>query len=963
MRNLTDSEKIGREVARRIKGEALFDEISRAIYSTAACLYQIKPLGVVLPRDKDDLLRLVDFARREGIPLTARGAGSGLSGQSIGPGIIVDFSRHMNRLLKVNAEEGYARVEPGLVCGMLSRALAKQGDFFPPDPSTADHCTLGGMLGNNSSGAHSVKYGNTIDYVQSLEVILSDGAILTLREEDGGPVKEGICGDLKRLIRENREVIKANYPHLPKNCSGYALDRVEAGGNFNLAKLFIGSEGTLGFITSATLRVIKRPAFRSLALFYFDSLEKAGEAVARTLEFGPSMVEMMDRRCLEKNREARPDLERFLPRWAEAELLVEFDGHEGAIPQSAMESLSKLLRGKHNLAAGMDIAEKAHEQQTLLAVRKAMLPLLNRLRGPRRVASFIEDAAVPPQKLAEYIKGLYEILDGHRAEAVLFGHAGQGNLHTRPILNLKEEDDIKRMQSISREVHHLVISMGGTVSGEHGDGIVRSEYLPKQYGPAYPVMREVKALLDPSGLMNPGKIIDVPEGSMIENLRYGPGYRVSDVPLAAGLHFEPGEFEQEIEVCHGCAECRTPFNTVNMCPMFKANPVEMATPRAKANFLRHIISGQLPLDTLYSPQAKYMLELCLNCKSCAVDCPSQVNIPRLWDEARARYHAIKGRSGQEKALGSVDSLARIGAHCAPLSNALTPWLGRLAAGIHPKRKLPRLQGDTFLSRYAGKKMGRGETKAALFVDSYINYYAPELGDAFISLLLSCDVTVYVPEQVGCGMPQLSNGGLEEAREMARFNLRKLASAIEEGYRIISLEPTATLCLRDEYRHILPGREASAVSENVQDALQFLLHLYGQGKLAVSFGPLDLTAGYHTPCHMRSLNIERPALRLLGLIPGLKVVDLNEGCCGMAGTFGLKRKWYPTSMTIGEGLFNRLREPDISIGVSDCSSCRMQMEHGSYKETVHPIHLLARTLIGQNGSLFTSLHHSKKVRSF
>lgn len=479
------------------------------------------------------------------------------------------------------------------------------------------------------------------------------------------------------------------------------------------------------------------------------------------------------------------------------------------------------------------------------------------------------------------------------------------------------------------------------MSGEHGDGMVRSEYLPKQYGPAYQLMREVKAALDPSGIMNSGKIIDVSEGSMSTNLRYGPGYRVSGIDTI--LHFEPGQYQQEVETCHGCAECRTPFKTMNMCPMFKVNPVEMATPRAKANFLRHIISGRLPVEALYSSRAREMLELCINCRSCALDCPSQVDIPRLWDEARAGYHALKGRSLQEKMLGDVDILARKGARLAPLSNVVAPGVGRLVAGISPSRKLPLFRRDTFLSRHAGERAGTGEIKAALFVDSYINCYAPELGEAFMGLLLSGGLALYVPEQVGCGMPQLNNGGLEEAREMARFNLSRLAAAVEEGYRIVSLEPTATLCLRDEYKHILPGPEASLVADKVEDASQFLLELYEKGKLAASFGPMGLTAGYHTPCHLRVLNSGKPALRLLALVPGLKVVDINEGCCGLAGTFGLKRKWYLTSMAMGEDLFRRLRQPDIDVGVSDCASCRMQMEHGSGKQALHPIQLLVRAL--------------------
>lgn len=953
-------DQLAKDLRRLIKGKVLFDELSRTMYSTGACSYQIMPLGAVAPRDTEDVIQLAKYCDANGIPLIGRGAASGLCGQALGAGIIVDFTPFMNEVLEVNLQDSWVEVQPGVVQGVLNAQLLAASKFFPPDPSTSDYCTLGGMIANNASGAHSVKYGSTIDYVQELTVILADGTEARMRtwapEAIGGQewASEPAAGTLEkvgRLLQENKEAIQEKFASfVDKNCCGYRLDKVFQPDGLNFSKLFSASEGTLGLITSARLSVLDKPKADVLALVNFDDLEKAGEAVAAILTLRPSSLEFMDKRCIDRTRQDRPDLAHFVPEDMTAQLIVEFDGNDLEALKGKVELTEKLVCRDLKLAPLLEKAYDAASKNTIRAVRKALTPIMHKLPGPRRIISFVEDFAVEPTKLAQAIGQIQAILGRHGVEAVVFGHAGQGSVHVRPLLDLRNPTDVDIMGEVSEEVHSFVLGIGGTVSAEHGDGLSRTQFVERQYGDTYPLFVEVKRLFDPKNLMNPGKIINSDPELATRNLRYGKDYRT--FPTETVLHFSDRSFTEAVELCHGCSQCRTILPTVAcMCPIFKATREEQASPRAKANLLRAIISGRLEAATLYSREFKEIVDLCMTCRMCATECPSGVNVPKLVLEARAKFVDRMGQSRTNKVLGaSPDTLSRLASGVAPLANwALRMGLARsamqTATGLHRHRAYPAFSAERFSKwwqeHHRAAIAGAGGERVAYFTDSYAEFNNPAIARAVVSVLEKNGVAVSVPAQRSSGMPLMTYGSFPEALETIKHNVRSLSQAVREGDRILTAEPTAALALREEYLAFYNRAETRLVAEHTSELFEYLLELHRAGKLNTDFEEVPDTVGYHAPCHLRALKIGLPALEILQLIPALTVVPIDEGCCGIAGTYGFKKKNYDLSMKVGEKLFQALRRKEIDYGVSECSTCQLQMAQGCGKPAVHPVLLLAR----------------------
>jgi len=953
---------IERDLRREVRGDVALDPATRALYSTAACIYRVRPLGVVAPRDADDVAAVVRYCRTHGIPITPRGAGSGLAGQALGDGIILDFTPHMNRLLDVGEDAVW--VEPGLVADALGAALAQRGLWFPPDPSSSAYCTLGGMIANNAAGSHSVKYGTTIDYVEELDVLLADGTMARLRGyELDGPAwrrlladetrEAEIHRDIRRLLDRYGELIRTHQPRTTKNSSGYRLERAVEGGVLNLSRLICGAEGTLGIVLAAKLRVVPLPCARRMAVLHFPDLPAAGRSVLEILDMGPSAIELQDQETVTVIREGRPELDDFLPEPGQSQLFVEFDGEDDREAADRLAAMRRRVCDELALACRCIEPAADGDVARLWAIRKATLPLMYNRPGPKRIVSFIEDVAVPPDQIPTYIDRLYRIFERHGVEAAVYGHASQGNFHSRPFLDLHDPAQVRTMRALADDVFALAIELGGTVSGEHGDGMARTEYLQKLYGPLTAAFAELKRILDPSGLLNPGKKVpdDRHPCGLTANLRFDPDYGSS--AFRERLVWPNGGLPAEAERCNGCATCRTlPVHVTRMCPVFRALGREEASPRAKANLLREIIAGRLNGNHA-ARELERLSDLCLVCGSCKVDCPSKVDVPKLMLEAKAQAAAAGRRAPWRRLFARLDAVTRLAAPFAPLANAacrLRPVRGLIEklARIDRRRPLPTFVRRP-LHRRLARRSGNGdpalERQVVYFPDVFADYSDPSIGEALVRLLERAGIGVVVPPVHGCGILAMCYGDVAAARRTIRHNLAQLARYAREGLDILVTEPTALLCLREAYGDFVTDPAAREVADRSHDALTYLLALRRSGQLDLDLHDLPMTVGYHTPCHSRAAGLEAPALELLADVQGLTVVPVEEGCCGIAGSAGMRRDKYDLSMKIGEALFLRLADEQFAAATTECSACRMQIEHGTAKPCYHPLHILDHAAFG------------------
>ena len=947
------------ELRRAVRGEVAFDEATRAFYSTAACIYRVAPLGVVAPADASDVAAAVAVCREHRIPITARGGGSGLAGQALGDGIILDFSPHMNRLLEV--ADGHVWVEPGLVCDQLNAALAPRGAFFPPDPSSSGYCTLGGMIANNSAGSHSVAYGTTIDYVEELEVVLPGGATAHLRPwQLDSPAWQRLVAeqtreaqlhrDIRLLVERHAELIRTHQPRTTKNACGYRLEQVIEDGRLNLSKLVCGSEGTLAIVVAAKLRVRALPGARRMAVLHFADLASAGRATCEILSMSPSAIEIHEHHTIEVIRAGRPDLRDLLPPQGHSQLFVEFDADTDA---EAAERLARMRAAIcDRLALATHCIEPASDEQTraLWAMRKATLPLLYTRPGRKRIVSFIEDVAVPPEAIPGYIDELFRIFERHGVEAALYGHAAQGNFHTRPFLDLHDPADVTTMRALADEVFDLTLSLGGTVSGEHGDGIARTEYLEKTYGPAARLFADVKRIFDPDNLLNPGKKVPDPRRgySLTGPLRFDPDY--GSLPMGERLAWRDGGLAGEAERCHGCGTCRTTGpGDIRMCPVYRQVGLEEASPRAKAALLREIAAGRVVGEAAARGLAR-VAELCVLCGSCKLDCPSNVDVPKLMLEAKARMAADGGPKLWRALFARLDVVSRLGALLAPLVNLgsrLGParWVMDKLFHVARRRPLPRLAGRPLRARLARRPERAAARRVVYVPDVFAEHSDPSVGEALVGVLEAAGIEAVVPPVRRCGILAMCYGDVSAARRTIHHNLAQLGNGACRGLDILLTEPTALLCLRETYAHYVGEERSREVASRCRDALAYVVALLQAGELELQLDELPMTLAYHTPCHARAAGTDGSALALLARIPGLRVVAVDEGCCGLAGSAGMRAEHYELSMRIGQRLFDRVRSDEFDAAVTECSACRMQLEHGTGKPCYHPLHLLARAAFG------------------
>ncbi|MFC1575506.1 FAD-binding and (Fe-S)-binding domain-containing protein [Gemmatimonadota bacterium] len=959
-----------RALADAIEGEVRFDRVTRGMYSTDASVYQIFPVGVVLPRSAEDVIQALRVCRAHGFSITARGGGTSQGGQAIGSGIQIDFSKHMRGLLELDAEAGTVRVEPGIVVAELNHLLQPHGLQLPLDLSTANRATLGGMIANNSSGTRSVVYGSTIDYVQELTVLLADGSVVTVGplgpEELDDKCRqtdlEGRCYEtVRRLAREQADEIHLRYPKIKRRVGGYNLDRFVPGGPpFDLSKLLVGSEGTLGLILDATLRLVDLPKAKLLAVAQFADLREALVAVPAILEHGPSAVELMDRNLLAmtKGKPHFEPLRDFVVGDPGALLIVEFMGESAQDLPGRLDALEAEL-GAFGISAPLHRAVEPGAQARIWKLRQAGLGLAMAEVGDTKAHSFVEDTAVSPEQLPEYIDRFQEILDRYDTQAIFYAHASVGLLHIRPAVNMKTVGGVERFQGIAEEVSELVLEMGGSLSAEHGDGLVRSPFQVKMFGQVlYDAFCEVKDTFDPEGVFNPGKIIR-PE-ALTANLKFGPQYRTNVLETV----FDFSDFKgisRAAEQCAGVGACRKTL-TGNMCPSYMTTLDEADSTRGRANALRLAISGQLGPGGLTDPALYPVLDLCLECKACKTECPTGVDMARLKSEFLHQYHREHGAPLRTRLLASAERAAVWGSHLAPLSNwllgnPLAGWVGEKVLGIDSRRTLPRAVRRTFIRWWeaegtgdpaASEPGGPTSSRVAIFADTFTNHYEPHQGVAAVRFARKLGAQVEVPPRVCCGRPLISKGFLDGARAQAEATARTLFPLARAGTPIVFCEPGCMSAVRDDHPLLLEGELREKAQEVSAACLTF--EEWAEPALASASGSALESSGpkrilLHGHCHQKALVGLEPASKLLSRIPGCEVVDADAACCGMAGSFGYEKEHYEVSKAVAERkLLAAIRAEDAdTLVVAPGFSCRQQIRHLSEAEPVSAMELMERLI--------------------
>ncbi|MCH9035732.1 MAG: FAD-binding protein [Chloroflexi bacterium] len=953
------TQELVHELRKRVSGEVRFDEFSRALYSTDASIYQMMPVGVVVPRSEEDVLAVMELAHREGIPVLPRGAGTSLSGQTVNHAIVLDFSKYMDGLIETNPEEKWALVKPGIVLESLNREVAKHGLHFAPDPSTANRSTVGGAIGNNSCGTHSILFGKTLDQVLELKVILSDGTEARLAPLSAEELEHKLAGqglesrvyrEVLRIAGDSREEIEARFPKIMRRVSGYNLDEFVDYRDFNLARVVVGSEGTLCVITEAKVKLEPLPKHTGMAALHFEDIFQACDATPAILEHKPAAVEFIDKMIIDQTR-ASPGFRRYMD-FVEGDpgglILVELFGESEQEVASKLEALKSDM-DKKGLGYACVMLRDKQSQSNAWAVRRAGLGLLMGVRGDAKPIPFVEDTAVDPERLGEFGRRFDAIVRGHGTTAAYYGHASVGCLHIRPVVNLKTGDGARQMVAIAEEITDLVLEFGGSLSGEHGDGIARGVWTEKMFGSRlYQAFVELKRAFDPKGIMNPGKIVECPP--MTENLRYGPAYEAQDLKTELDFSFFDG-FAGAVEMCNGMGECRKMGGT--MCPSYQATREEEHSTRGRANLLRAVLSGTLPHDKLTSKRLYDTLDLCLECKGCKGECPSMVDMAKVKYEFLSRYHAANGTPLRARLFSRINLINRVGCALAPGSN----WLARMPGakllshhllGIHKARSLPPFARPTLQRWFRGHApLGRGDRgPVVLFDDTFISYNYPQVGMAAVELLELAGFRVSLAGVKCCGRPMISKGMLGKARDHARYNVDRLYELASQGTPIVGCEPSCLLTFRDEYPDLLGDDKARVVAENSYLIDEFLAMLQEQGRLDLSFNESTKKILFHGHCHQKAAIGVEASKMVLALPPGFQVEVVDSGCCGMAGAFGYEKEHYDISMDIGDlKLFPAVRAkgPEWEIAVTGVS-CRQQIEQGTGRRARHLVELLRDAVI-------------------
>jgi FAD/FMN-containing dehydrogenase/Fe-S oxidoreductase len=939
------------------RGSLRFDPPTLGLYATDASPFQVVPFGVAVPADETDLVTLVRYAHEHGIPLQPRGAGTGLAGESLGPGLVVDLTTGFRSVLDVTPE--FVRAEVGVTPRELNAALAPLGRRFAPDIHTADTCTVGGVVANNASGPNLFRHGYTRDHLRGLRVVWDTGEVADLRSPpeplaEAGMRTTEIRSQTAGLLAAHRELLQLSRPATPFTRCGYQLHDVSTADGLDLAKVLVGSEGTLGIVTSATFHAVPVAGGSAAFVAAFDTLAAALRA-GLTLRAADGVVscDLLDQRLLSLARRQLAGSPVAVPPGAAAVLVAGFEADSPAAAADAATAGLARIRAAFPLTPLTDPATPGG----LAAVREfraAVSAGLYSGSARARPTAFVEDVAVPGEELVRFVAGANELLRRNDLSGSFLVHVLAGVVHTRPLVDLADPEDRRRMWAVAEQMHSLAIALGGTVSGQHATGLARTPWVRKQFGDGVAgVFRELKQVFDPTGILNPGKIVGPDPSRPAWPFReQEAGEAVADAPSERVplLLWGASSPVAEAARCNGCGDCRSRAAPTRMCPMFHIHGTEEATPRAKAGLIRHLTGARA--EPLAEDEARAVADLCVNCKMCRSECPSQVNVPKLALEAKAAHHATRGLDRDHWFLARIEWLTGFAANFPLVSNLLLGrpgfrWLLEKTFGLSRRRTLPRLSHRTFLRRAKRAGLTRvpphtpGAARLAYFADTFVNYADPTVGEAAVAVLRHHGAEVVVPaRQRGSGVAPLAQGDVETATDRAEYTVRVLAELVRDGFTVVCSEPTAALTLTQDYRDLLDSADAVAVAQNTVELTDLLWRWHGDGTLRTDFTPLNLTLGHHVPCHVKALTDTPAGPKLLALIPGVTVTTIDRGCSGMAGPHGLLASAYTGSLKAGERLFEELRKPDVTFGSTECGPCRLQMQEGGGKRALHPIQYLA-----------------------
>lgn len=991
------AEELAARLRLAVAGEVRFDKASRGRYSTDASIYQIEPVGVLIPRSPDDIVAALSLCRELEVPVLARGAGTSQCGQTVGAALVIDNSKYLNQVLDFDPDGKTVTVQPGIVLDHLNAWLKPHGLWFPVDVSTAAQCTLGGMAGNNSCGSRSIAYGNMVHNVQSIDAWLLDGTEATFGDETrmrhSSPRIANIISRLYEIAEREKAEIAHRVPRVLRRVGGYNLDIFNPqsprpyteGGRVNLAHLLVGSEGTLAYSRSLTLNLAPLPTHKALGVVNFPTFYQAMDMTRHLVTLNPTAVELVDRTMIDlarSNPAFQPVIEKALIGTPEAILLVEFAGESRSEQLQQLKKLVELM-GDLGLPGSVVEMPEASAQKALWEVRKAGLNIMMSMRGDGKPVSFIEDCAVPLEHLAEYTSRLTEVFERHGTRGTWYAHASVGTLHVRPILDMRT-DGAEKMRAIAQEAAALVREYKGAFSGEHGDGLARSEWVPWQFGPKLTrAYEEIKRLFDPDNLMNPGKIV---HGSRIDDrslFRYKPGYQpiaikpaldwsawnvqndpTTETTSPPGTGGDPAlGFAKAVEMCNNNGHCRK-FDAGTMCPSYRVTRDEQHLTRGRANTLRLALSGQLGPDAMVSDEMHATMDLCVSCKGCKRDCPTGVDMARMKIEFLHQWQQKRGLDLKNRLIATLPKWAPWAARVPfifNLRNSL-PGAARLTEkllGFSAKRSLPRWRRDTFLPTPKG--VPASQANVVLFVDTFNNYFESENARAAFAVLEAAGYNVHVATPAAdeaepnrplcCGRTYLAAGLVEQARHEAQRVLRTFAPLVERGIPIVGLEPSCLLSLRDEFLVMGLGDTASALARHAFLFEEFLANEHRQGRLHLKLGPLpQKKALLHGHCHQKAFDAVRPVQEVLGLIPELEVKLIQSSCCGMAGSFGYEASHYETSMKMAElDLLPAIRKADAdTLLIADGTSCRHQIADGTRTDgglhAEHVARVLARAVL-------------------
>ncbi|WP_299235998.1 FAD-binding and (Fe-S)-binding domain-containing protein [Natronomonas sp.] len=974
-----------------VDGEVRFDSYSRSLYATDASAYHQLPIGVVVPTSTADVQAVMEYCAERSIPVLPRGGGTSLAGQTVNEAVVLDFKKELDGVVDVDPDAETVTAEPGITLARLNDRLEEHGLKYAPDPAWGDKSVLGGCIGNNSTGAHSLKYEKADGYLEEVEVVLADGTVTRfgwmdveeLHERAAAAEAAGADADIEErvyavvsdILEHDTERIKERYPDLTRNVSGYNLDRlvqdVEARGAVNVGRLMAGSEGTLGIVTEATVSLEPVPAETSVVLLTYDDVIAAMRDVAPILEHDPAAVEAMDDVFLDLARETAEfsELVGTLPEGTDSTLLVEFyadstaegkrkaadlladrlPDHEAAVdPSEDRVRTDDAIQATDALEAYDD-----DRQAKFWKMRKAGLPILLSRTSDEKHWPFVEDTAVPAENLPEYVADIQALFDEYDTFASYYAHAGPGVLHIRPLLNLKDDDGVERMFEISDAITDLVIEYGGSVSGEHGDGRARTTWNRKLYGDEiWASFERLKAAFDPQGLLNPGNVSG--DFDPTENLRYDAEYEF-DAGFEPELNWDnENGFQGMTELCHGCAGCTGHQDTTGsvMCPTYRATQnEEITSTRGRANMLRQAMSGELSEDALSEEFLGEVMDLCVGCKGCKRDCPSGVDMAKLKTELKHEHHEREGIPLRDRLFANVETLYRLGSTFAPLSNAAMKLPGtglfmEKALGIARERELPTFERHTFREWAASRTPAVAERdadrKALVLADPYTDYTQPEVGKAAVRTLEAAGVHVEVPDDVtDSGRPAHSKSLLDHSRATARENVDALAPRIEAGWDVVSVEPSDSVMYQEDYLDLLAGDDVERVAANTYSVMEYIDTFRLDERLPTD---ADGTVSYHGHCHQTAASRDHHAVGVLRRA-GYDVDVLDTTCCGMAGSFGYEAEHYSMSQAIGRMLFDAVEDSPAEEVTAPGTSCRSQLADTDRTEgkPPHPIEKLHAAL--------------------